>query len=254
MPGFISKILERIAPREHVDSGVLEAFQQALGLNGQVHLMTMDGESGDVRTWRADLESVGQDSFLASEPSLGAELLAPQLEDVFEVAVLTRQGRQCGMACCIGRELIPSGGRVPMPGYRFAYPPSLVANERRKSHRVPVGFDMAPLARIFDGRSSGPVEANIMDLSIGGLQVRCHSFPSRFAAGQTVDMEINLPEPVGSMLAPVRIASVRPDTSGQQDRIGVAFVQPIEGMATLVRNIDLRRARRRRSEQGLQEA
>ena len=87
-----------------------------------------------------------------------------------------------------------------------------------------------------------------MDLSIGGLQLRCMPHPDRLVTGQTVDLELHLPEPVGSMIVPVRLAGIRPGEQESQWRIGVAFTTPVEGMAELVRSIEIRRARRRRSE------
>ena len=135
-----------------------------------------------------------------------------------------------------------------MPGWRLAYPPTLTVNERRSAHRVHVGFDLAPRAFIIDGRSSGPIEAQVMDLSIGGLQLRCSTTSDRLAGGQTVDLELHLPDPVGSILVPVKLAAIRSDEQRGYCRLGVSFNGTIDGMAELVRSVEIRRARRRRLE------
>lgn len=230
-------------PRDRVDPSIRAAFEQALELEGRVTLLRPDPESGDPVAHRVMIDSVDEDSLLVVAP----EDFTLRSGEVCEVAVLGRAGRQCGLVQLIGHEPVPSGGRVPMAGLRFSYPPTLDHNERRRAHRVSVAFDLAPRGRIFDGRTSGPVEVSIMDLSIGGMQLRCDAHPDRFASGQTVDLDVQLPDPVGSMLIPARIASVRDDEAGQQ-RLGIAFTQPVEGMAQLVRSIEVRRAGRRRTE------
>ena len=250
MPRFLSKLIDRLSEREVVDPEVRQAFQQAMDLEGCIRLLLPEAglhEQG-IRVWRAGLISVGAESFTIDMPSDGRERWQCEVGGTFEVAVLTRQGRQCGLTQCLERTAIQTGGSKAMPGWTLAYPPTLTVNERRRAHRVPVGFDLAPRAAIIDGRSSGPIEAQVMDLSIGGLQLRCAPWPDRLHAGQTVDLELHLPEPVGSMLVPVRLAGIRPGDQESQWRIGVAFTTPVDGMAELVRSIEIRRARRRRSE------
>ena len=60
----------------------------------------------------------------------------------FEVAVLTRQGRQCGLTQCFERTAIQTGGSKAMPGWT-PRTPTLTVNERRRAHRVPVGFPIS---------------------------------------------------------------------------------------------------------------
>ena len=243
MTGFLGRWLERIHPRDGVDPSIRTAFEQALEIEGRITLIQPDLETGETVTYRAMLERLDDDSFLVLAP----DNLPARVGDVFEMAVLGRSGRHCGMVELIGHEQVPSGGQHPIPGLRFSYPPSLDHNERRRAHRVSVAFDLAPRGRIFDGRTSGPVEVSILDLSIGGMQLKCNAHADRFSTGQTIDLDVNLPDPVGSMLIPARIASIRDDESGQQ-RLGIAFTQAVEGMAQLVRSIEVRRAGRRRTE------
>ena len=243
MAGMFGRWLERMSPRDRVDPSVRTAFEQALELEGRITLLRPDPESGEPSSHRAMIESIDELSFLVLAP----EEFVSKVGDVCEVAVLGRSGRQCGLAELIGHEQVPSGGRVPMPGLRFSYPPALDHNERRRAHRVSVAFDLAPRGRIFDGRTSGPVEVSIMDLSIGGMQLKCATHSDRFATGQSIDLDVQLPDPVGSMLIPARIASGRDDGGGHQ-RLGIAFTQAVEGMAQLVRSIEVRRAGRRRTE------
>lgn len=243
MAGFLGRLIERIGAREVVDPAVRSAFEQAMEIEGRVTLIRPDPETDSMLFHKIAMESVGDTSFLA----VAQDELHMQPGDVFEVAVLGRAGRQCGMVEFLGNEQVPSGGRAPMAGYRFAYPPTMEHNERRRAHRVSVGFDLAPLARIFDGRTSGPVEASIMDLSIGGMQLKCDAHPDRFASGQSIDLDVQLPEPVGRLLVPARVASIRRDETGKE-RLGISFVQAVEGMAQLVRSIEVRRASRRRGE------
>jgi c-di-GMP-binding flagellar brake protein YcgR len=243
MAGFLGRLIERIGAREVVDPAVRTAFDQAMEIEGRITLIRPDPETGSMLFHKVGMESLDDSSFLV----VAQDELPMQPGDVFEVAVLGRAGRQCGMIKFLGNERVPSGGRMPMTGYRFAYPPTMDHNERRRAHRVSVGFDLAPLARIFDGRTSGPVEAAIMDLSIGGMQLKCDAHPDRFAPGQSIDLDVQLPDPVGRLLVPARVASVRHDESGL-DRIGISFVQAVEGMAQLVRSIEVRRASRRRGD------
>ena len=243
MTGFLGRWLERISPRESVDPLIRSAFEQAHEIEGRITLLLPDPETGETTTFHAMLERLEDASFLVLAP----DNLPARIGDVFEMAVLSRSGRHCGMIELIDHEQVPSGGHRPIPGLRFSYPPSLDHNERRRAHRVSVAFDLAPRGRIFDGRTSGPVEVAIMDLSIGGMQLKCDAHADRFAAGQSIDLDVQLPDPVGSMLIPARIASIRDDDSGQQ-RLGIAFAQAVEGMAQLVRSIEVRRAGRRRTE------
>jgi len=250
MSRFISNLMDRFSEREHVDPEVRQAFQQAMDLEGCIRLLIPEigPDEQSIRVWRAGLVAVDETSITIDMPSDGRDRLQCDVGGTFEVAVLTRRGRQCGLTQCLERSAIQTGGTKSMPGWKLAYPPSLTVNERRRAHRVSVGFDLAPKACIIDGRSSGPIEAQVMDLSIGGLQLRCMPHPDRLVTGQTVDLELHLPEPVGSMIVPVRLAGIRPGEQESQWRIGVAFTTPVEGMAELVRSIEIRRARRRRSE------
>ena len=249
MPRFLSNLMDRFTEREHVDPEVREAFQQAMELEGCLRLLVPEtGSEQGIRVWRAGLIAVDPESATIDTPSDGRDRWQCDAGETFEVAVLTRRGRQCGLAQCLERTTIQTGGSKSMPGLRLAYPPSLTVNERRRAHRVQVGFDLAPRACIIDGRSSGPIEAHVMDLSIGGLLLRCTPWPGRLSSGQVVDMELHLPEPVGSILLPIRLAGIRSGEQDSQWRIGVAFTAPVEGMAELVRSIEIRRARRRRSE------
>ena len=249
MPGFLSNLLERFSDREHVDEQVRHAFQQAMDLDGCVRLLSPDSqEDGGMRTWCAAIVSVNEADILIDTPSDGKDRWQLEQGQTIEVAILSRQGRQCGLAQCTARVAIETGGSKPMPGWRLAYPPSLTVNERRSAHRVQVGFDLAPQAFILDGRSSGPIESQVMDLSIGGLQLRCAPAADRLAQGQTVDLELHLPEPVGSVLVQVKLAAIRCDEQAGHCRIGVSFNGAVDGMAELVRAVEIRRARRRRLE------
>ena len=249
MPGFLSTLLERFSDREHVDEQVRHAFQQAMDLDGCIRLLSPDPHGdGGVRTWCAAIVSVNPADIVVDTPSDGKDRWQLEQGQTIEVAILSRHGRQCGLAQCTERVTIETGGSKPMTGWKLAYPPSLTVNERRSAHRVPVGFDLAPQAFIIDGRSSGPIESQVMDLSIGGLQLRCAPAADRLAEGQTVDLELHLPDPVGAVLVQVQLASIRPDEQFGHCRLGVSFNGMVEGMAELVRTIEIRRARRRRLE------
>jgi c-di-GMP-binding flagellar brake protein YcgR len=249
MPRFLSTLLERFSDRVDVDDQVRSAFQQAMELNGSIQLLTPDTqEAGGKRTWHATLASVNTTDIIIDTPAHGQDRWQPEQGQTIEVAVQTRHGRQSGRVQCIERTIIETGGSKPMLGWRLAYPPSLTVNERRRAHRVQVGFDLAPQACIIDGRSSGPIEAHIMDLSLGGGQLRCALTSGRLGTGEVVDVEVRLPDPVGVVLVPVRLTTVRAEEHGGYSRVGLSFNDTIEGMADLVSTIETRRARRRRFE------
>ena len=100
MAGFLGRWLERITPREGVDPSIRTAFDQALEIEGRITLLQPDADTGEPVTYRAMLERLDEDSFVVLAP----DDLPARIGEVFEMAVLSRSGRQCGMVELTGHE------------------------------------------------------------------------------------------------------------------------------------------------------
>ena len=91
-----------------------------------------------------------------------------------------------------------------------------------------------------------PIVGVVEDLSIGGAKIRCRNAGHHLETDQYAYLHLELPEPVGTIEALVRICTVSPSRVSGHVNVSVAFDKPVETLEEFIRQIDIRRALRRR--------
>ena len=141
----------------------------------------------------------------------------------------------------------PSGGSRPIPTVRLSIPSRLQGGERRQSHRVSVGFDLAPTGQLRDPETGAFWLTDIIDISMEGMQLRSRDDSPGIQPGEILWLETELPSPVGVLDCPVRIVNARKDGRSDRHVLGIVLVEPVRELAEFIRKAEIRRAARLRN-------
>jgi len=164
-----------------------------------------------------------------------------------ELVVQGGGGRFRGRVHCLGMSEQPSGGSRPIPTVRLSVPSRLQGGERRQSHRVSVGFDLAPTGQLRDPETGAFWLADIIDISMEGMQLRSRDDSPGIQPGEILWLETELPSPVGVLDCPVRIVNARKDGRSDRHVLGIVLVEPVRELAEFIRKAEIRRAARLRN-------
>ena len=219
---------------------VLRILRQAVRTDIQMIRWKDDGTSETLET---TLMSVERSGVVLSRPE--ASLIRPG--EPLEIVVQGGGGRFRGRVRCLGMGQFPSGGLRPLPTLRLSLPSRLEGGERRQSHRVSVGFDLAPTAGLRDPESGRTWQADILDISAEGMQLRSREAEPGILAGDLLWLDADLPQPAGLLDQAVRVMNVRREGQGDRHMLGVVLLESAPELSEFVRRVELRRAARRRS-------
>ena len=220
---------------------VLRILRQALKSDIQLVRWRDDGSPEVVPT---TLLAVDRTGLVTVRPDAGHRV---RPSESIEIVLQGGGGRFRGRVRCLGNGELPSGGSRPIPTLRLSLPSRLEGGERRRSHRVSVGFDLAPTGRLRDPESGKQWLADILNISVEGLQLRSRESNPSILPGDILWLDADLPQPVGMLDRPVRIMNVRRD--GRSDRciLGVVLMESVPELSEFVRSAEIRRAARLRS-------
>jgi hypothetical protein len=167
--------------------------------------------------------------------------------DPVEIVLQGGGGRFRGRTRCLGPCEKPSGGGRPMMLLRLSIPSRLEGGERRRSHRVSVGFDLAPTGRLRDPEQGSQWSVDIIDISYEGMQLRSRIENPGILPGSELWFDAELPQPVGLLDCPVRVMNARRDGRSCRYVLGVVLMEPVKDLAEFIRRAEIRRASRRRT-------
>ena len=188
----------------------------------------------------AAIEQVRDNDLVISQPLIGAlnYPLATREELIMSFGV-SSVGAVGGKTQVLGRVQVPSGGALPLYGYRLAMPAALRADERRRHRRVTFGSGPSQAAALYPRPKDAPLRGFVLDISIGGMLIRMlHEPECKLALQQRVHLSVQLPPPVGVIDEDVTVVRIAPDANRINNYVGVAFEREIEGLADLVHRLE----------------
>ena len=242
MPTWLTQIVRGGRGFPASPSGaVLRILRQSV--RGDVQLIRWR-DDGTPEILEATMIAVDRSGLVLSRPDEGSRI---RPGESLELVLHGGGGRFRGRVRSLGLGERPSGGQRPLPTLRLSVPARLEGGERRQSHRVSVGFDLAPTATLRDPETGRHWSSDIIDMSVEGMQLRSRPRGPRLSPGDVLWMGADLPSPVGQLDCPVRIMNVRPDHRGDRDLFGVVLLEEVPELAEFIRRAEIRRAARRRS-------
>lgn len=242
MSGLLRRIIRGGRGMPPAPAGaVLRVLRQAVRSDISLIRWTDDGTPETLSTTLLAVERTG---LVVTRPE-GTNRIRPG--EPLELVLQGGGGRFRGRVRCLGLSEQPSGGNRPIPTIRLSLPNRLQGGERRQSHRVSVGFDLAPTGQLRDPEIGTTWLADIIDISMEGMQLRSRDDFPAIQPGDILWLETELPSPVGLLDRPVRIMNVRKDGRSDRYMLGVVLIEPVEELAEFIRKAEIRRAARLRS-------
>ena len=242
MPSWLNQIVRGGRGMPSAPGGaVLRILRQALKSDIQLIRWQDDGSPETVSTTLLAVERTG---LVSVRPDAGHRI---RPGEPIEIVLQGGGGRFRGRVRCLGHGELPSGGHRPIPTLRLSLPSQLEGGERRRSHRVSVGFDLAPTARLRDPESGKNWLADILNISVEGLQLRSRDDNPSILPGDILWVDADLPQPVGVLDRPIRVMNVRRDGRSNRCIVGVVLMESVPELSEFVRSAEIRRAARLRS-------
>ena len=201
-------------------------------------------DNGHLETLETTLVALDREGMAVSRPESGGRVRPGEL---LEIVLQGGGGRFRGEVQCLGPSELPSGGSRPMATLRLSLPTHFEGGERRRTHRVSVGYDLAPTGWLRDPGSGRQWQADIIDISVDGMQLRSREGNPGILPGDMLQFDAELPQPVGLLERPVRVMNARRDRQSLGHVLGVILEEPVEALPEFIRRTEIRRAARRRS-------
>ncbi len=220
---------------------VLRVLRQAVRSDVCLIRWTDDGTPETLSTTLLAVERTG---LVVTRPE-SSNRIRPS--ESLEIVLQGGGGRFRGRLRCLSLSEQPSGGNRPIPTLRLSLPIRLQGGERRQSHRVSVGFDLAPTGQLRDPETGHSWLTDIIDISMEGMQLRSRDESPGIHPGDILWLETELPSPVGLLDRPVRIMNSRKDDRSDRHVLGVVLIDPVEELAEFIRKAEIRRVARLRS-------
>lgn len=189
------------------------------------------------------LEAVEQDSLVLV--AVGTARMDLAVGAKFCMAVSSSRGFHRGEVTILSRWIEQNDrGARQRAGFRVSVPQSLTHVQRRITHRVPVAFDLAPLAYLLIPESELPAcKSQIIDLSETGMRVRV-PFEQEYELGQQVSVDARFSEIIPSFTTTCEVVRVTPIKARDARVVGLRFVEPMSELSHAIRALDLRRSTR----------
>jgi c-di-GMP-binding flagellar brake protein YcgR len=184
----------------------------------------------------AAIEQVREDDVIISQPVIGGVTRPLVAGEKLRLSLnLKDAGRLAGEVEVLGRHKIPSGGGVPLQGYRLSLPDELDDENRRSAARKAMASNLAREVELYRRDDDDPIRGVVQNLSTGGMQIRTHDSQPGLRPGERVRLVVHLPPPVGGINRMVTIARLAGNRNPRHRVIGIAFEREIPGLAELLR-------------------
>jgi c-di-GMP-binding flagellar brake protein YcgR len=196
------------------------------------------------------IEHVRANDIVISQPSSGALTRPLAAGERVRIMFATSSGLNAGESRVIGRIKLPSGAGGTFFGYRLSIPVSLHTVDRREFRRIPMEKTSAPLVHLAmknesnAGMACASASGSIMDISMGGMQVRLDGSAGPINPGSSVTIIADFPPPVGSINHPAKVVRFDHDPQTGLTRLGLQFEAPIPNLARFLSQFEKRSARR----------
>jgi hypothetical protein len=183
------------------------------------------------------------DHFVISRPQEGSVRRELVSGETLHLSIASDAGFHHGDVEVLGR-WVDRSGPSPRYGYRLSLPRMLVHEERRGLHRVPVAFDLAPIATLLRPQSfvlAG--EGTVLDVSEGGARVRIAPVATP-SAGETFILKAAFPAFIPDIETRVEVAHLAPARQDGLVDLGLRFETPPAELGRAIRALEVRRLNR----------
>jgi hypothetical protein len=182
------------------------------------------------------IEQVRKDGFVISQPVMGGTVRPLARYEPYRISFTGPNGRTTGQTHALGRTQIRAGNGGVIYGYRLALPDALYIVDPRRELRMLLEEDLIVEAELQVLERRIPIQALVQDLSPSGACLRCRNASAPARSGQSAQLKLKLPEPIGEILETAKIVSVErdPDVSGCAVRI--VFEKKNQAIAAALRD------------------
>jgi hypothetical protein len=160
-----------------------------------------------------------------------------------QLSIAAMQGFHHGTVEVLGRWVSADTGERRY-GYRVTLPKSLLHEERRGLHRIPVAFDLAPRATLLRALTLADLgDGTVLDVSEGGLCIRAN-LRGLVRPDEAVIVKAEFPAvlpPIHTRMIVAHAADAR--QPGLTD-LGLRFAEPLPERSHAIRALELRRINR----------
>jgi len=192
----------------------------------------------------ATIEMIRESDFVISQPILHGQVLPLATHELVELNATCSEGRLEFVARALGRFKTSSGSGKPFFGYRIDLPNDIRVDERRRYHRVLVGYDLAPEGMLRTPDRALPIHGLVEDISAAGVRLKSKSSGDHLRRGQFGYLHMTLPHPVGDVNTLVRLCAVARSPLDETTTIHLAFDKPVPELDAFIRSVDKRRSAR----------
>jgi len=183
------------------------------------------------------------DALVISRPFEGPVRKELVSGESIELSISAERGFHHGVVEVIGRWTSSDGGERRY-GYRVTLPRSLLHEERRGLHRIPVAFDLAPRASLLRAVTLTDLgDGTVLDVSEGGLCIRA-SLRGLVRPDEAVIVKAEFPSILPPIHTRMTVAHVLDSRQAGMTDLGLRFAEPQPALGHAIRALELRRINR----------
>jgi hypothetical protein len=235
-------IANLLRPQLCDDSSVEAVLREAVRRSASIGIGALDGTvlpsplSGHV-------VALEREALVISRPFEGAVRKELVTGERIELSISAERGFHHGVVEVLGR-WVAAEGADRRYGYRVTIPKSLLHEERRGLHRIPVAFDFAPKASLLRAITLADLgDGTVMDVSEGGLCVRA-SLRGLIRPEEPVIVKADFPAILPSIHTRMTVAHVMDARQPGLTDLGLRFTEPQPALGQAIRALELRRINR----------
>ena len=192
------------------------------------------------------IEQVRANDLVISQPTIDGLSHPLVTGEQLRMTFLTDDGLMSGRTESKGRFKVPSGGEQMILGYRLTIPRSLAVESGREYERVLVIPGLILEAELHTFSQHQPIHGVVLDISEGGMKIRCRNAKGKLGNGQRVYLKVELPDPIGLLTEMVRIVHISPDDRMDRHLVGISFRHRIDGLGHFLEQHEKKQRRRLR--------
>lgn len=246
MGAWLSRVRQALSGRTTARGAVRRALISAQRSRARVELQPVWHRGELAKVIEATIEQVRANDLVISQPTIDGFRHPLAMREQLRMSFLTDDGLMTGRTEAKGRIKVPSGGEQMILGYRLTIPRSLEIDSRREHERVLVIPGLILEAELHTFSQHQPIHGVVLDISEGGMKIRCRNAKGKLGNGQRVYLKVELPDPIGLLTEMVRIIHVSPDERMDRHLIGIAFRHRIGGLGQFLEQHEKKQRRRLR--------
>ena len=197
MGAWLSRVRQALSGRTTARGAVRRALISAQRSRARVELQPVWHRGELAKVIEATIEQVRANDLVISQPTIDGFRHPLAMREQLRMSFLTDDGLMTGRTEAKGRIKVPSGGEQMILGYRLTIPRSLEIDSRREHERVLVIPGLILEAELHTFSQHQPIHGVVLDISEGGMKIRCRNAKGKLGNGQRVYLKVELPDPIG---------------------------------------------------------